>query len=83
LNSVGYRYQLLTLVFSIPGAHQTAELDERLGRIEHLGDAETDITGGGLLGLSYNARRAIISRRSLLSRRGMILRLQRQGEAGL
>jgi hypothetical protein len=44
-------------------------LDLRLARIDHLGDAETDITGGGF-GFVLNARRAIISRRSLLSRRG-------------
>jgi hypothetical protein len=30
-----------------PGAYQTAELDERLARIEHLVDAQTGISGGG------------------------------------
>ena len=47
LNRVGYWYRLLTLVFHT-SAYQTAELDERLARIDHLGDTETDISGGGL-----------------------------------
>ena len=56
LNRVGYWYRLLTLVFHT-SAYQTAEVDERLARVAHLGDAETDLTGGAL-GLSNNARRA-------------------------
>ena len=39
LNRVGYWYRLLTLVFHT-SAYQTAELDERLARVAHLGDVE-------------------------------------------
>jgi hypothetical protein len=82
LSAGRYWYRLLTLVFS-PRRIQTAELDERLARIERTSVTPRPISPAGALGLSYNAMRAIISRRSLLSRRGRILRLQRQREAGL